>query len=101
MFAKLWTAWMSPTSNRFRKARWRTDPGFQTVLRIARGIGISMEEVAKRLEGKSATEHGDASLAKVLAAITKAEGENQRLAATLKAAALALGGNQTKGPRKR
>ena len=34
------------------------DPGFSTVLKIARAIGISMEELAERFEGRSSASRG-------------------------------------------
>jgi transcriptional regulator with XRE-family HTH domain len=74
----------------------RKDPGFRTVLRIARAIGISMEEVALRLDGQG-TATGGASKRTVpaaLALLTKAHQESMKSAATLESAIATLGGKK-------
>lgn len=46
----------------------RKDPGFGTVLRIARGLGVSVEDLALRLEGRPAGPKSAASGAVAAAA---------------------------------
>ena len=76
----------------------RKDPGFRTVLRIARAIGISMEEVALRLEGQGTTTSASTkrTVPHALALLTKAHQESIKSAATLESAISALGGKKKK-----
>lgn len=66
----------------------RRDPGFRTVLRIARAIGISMEEIARRLEGLAygPTVGGRHHTAKALALIAKAHETSVKSAGMLESA---------------
>ena len=82
----------------------RRNPGFRTVLKIARGTGISMEELALRLEGPgtAATSHGSRhALAAALTEIDKARGDSLRAAERLERALAALGNGSKKSSRKR
>jgi len=82
----------------------RRDPGFRTVLQIARGIRISMEELALRLEGRgtAATSRGSGrALAAALTEIDKARGDSLRAAERLERAIAALGTSKKKSSRKR
>lgn len=74
----------------------RKDPGFRTVLRIARAIGISMEEIALRLEGQGAIGAGGSkrTVPAALALLTKAHQESMKSAATLESAIATLGGKK-------
>jgi transcriptional regulator with XRE-family HTH domain len=74
----------------------RKDPGFRTVLRIARAIGISMEEIALRLEGQGNAVAGSSkrTMPAALALLTKAHQESMKSVATLESAIAALGGKK-------
>jgi transcriptional regulator with XRE-family HTH domain len=66
----------------------RRDPGFRTVLRVARAIGISMEEIARRLEGhaQGAPLDGRRHVSKTLALLTKARDTSIKSTAMLESA---------------
>jgi transcriptional regulator with XRE-family HTH domain len=66
----------------------RRDPGFRTVLRIARAIGISMEEIAQRMEGQTqgSSVQGKRYVSKTLALMTKAHETSIKSAAMLESA---------------
>lgn len=76
----------------------RADPAFSVILRLARGIGISMEELALRTEGTVTTGRSSASPAKVASALARAQAQHEKLGAALGAASEAL---RDAAPRKR
>ena len=53
----------------------RTDPSFRTVMRLARGIGISLDDLVARTEGQSVQQPAakPAALARLLADLRKAK----------------------------
>ena len=70
----------------------RKDPGFGTVLRLARAIGVTMQDLAQAVEGKaSGPARDDGASARALAAIGKAQTELAKAAGRLEGAAKALG----------
>lgn len=72
----------------------RLDPAFSIVLRLARGIGISMEDLALRFEGRSAVGRSSAaSPAKAATAIARARTQHEKLGEALRAASEALQGS--------
>lgn len=70
----------------------RADPGFGTVLKLARAIGISMEDLALATEGKpSGPAKGDGGVTtRALAAVTKAQADVAKASRSLEGAAKAL-----------
>lgn len=73
----------------------RKDPGFSTVLRLARAIGVSMEDLAQRVEGKSAGKSGAGSArsaARAIGLIEKARAGSEKSTNLLTGALDALGG---------
>lgn len=69
----------------------RADPAFSVVLRLARGIGISMEDLALRFEGRAAVGLSTAiSRVKAASAIARAKAQHEKLGVALQAAAEAL-----------
>lgn len=71
----------------------RVDPGFSVVLRVARGIGISLDDLAARLEdgGAPTVPAGAKKAAKAQAAFEKAADQYRRLGAALDRIADAFG----------
>lgn len=62
----------------------RSDPSFRTVARLARGIGISLDEVLARTEGRSSTPGPTLpGRARALAALRKVKAEYERLGKTI------------------
>ncbi len=69
----------------------RKSPAFATIFRLAKALGISMDEIAARIEGRSGKAGGsDAAVPKALTALSKAEAEHERLGKALTAAKDAL-----------
>ena len=70
----------------------RADPAFSVVLRVARGIGIDLETVARRVEGGPAKgkARGDAQLARNLQKLDRARTEALRVVERIDAVADAL-----------
>lgn len=69
----------------------RADPAFSVVLRLARGIGISMEDLALRFEGLPTVDRASAaSPAKAASAIARAKAQHEKLGVALEAASEAL-----------
>ena len=66
----------------------RKDPGFRTVLRVARAIGISMEEIARRLEGHAhgPSADGKRAVSKTLGLISRAHATSLKSTAMLESA---------------
>ncbi|MHB8147503.1 MAG: helix-turn-helix domain-containing protein [Vulcanimicrobiaceae bacterium] len=81
----------------------RPDPSFRTVMRLARGIGISLDDLVARIEGlaPSVPTIAVAARAKALASMKKAKIENERSGKAIDAAARALEWAETKGPTKK
>ena len=75
----------------------RLDPAFSVVLRLARGIGISMEDLALRYEGRQTGLAPDAWRAKTAAALARLKAQYDRLGSTLDAASnsIAAGSENT------
>jgi transcriptional regulator with XRE-family HTH domain len=69
----------------------RADPAFSVILRIARGIGISMEDLSLRFEGRpSGGRASTVSPAKAASALAKARSQHAKLGEALQAASDAL-----------
>lgn len=79
----------------------RQDPGFSVVLKVARGIGVSLDDLAAAFEGGAvpAVAAEARSLAKAQAELDRAVGQHQRLGASLSRAVDVLGERKPKKPR--
>ena len=75
----------------------RKDPGFKTVLRLAKAVGASMDDLARGLEGSSAAVRtAEKSLAPTLANIDRARADALRIAKRLEEALASLSPAQKK-----
>ena len=80
----------------------RADPGWSTVVRIARSIGVGLDNLAVRCEGRSTPASAlRPSVAIALAEIGKVRTDSQRAVERLDRAAAALGVRRQDLPRKR
>lgn len=77
----------------------RPNPSFRTVVRLARGIGISLDDLVARSEGRASQRPAVAVTtgAKALASLQKAKVEHERLGKTIEAASQVLGQTGTTG----
>lgn len=75
----------------------RRSPAFATVLTLAKALGISMDEIAARVEGRVGKAGGsDAAVPRALNALAKAEADHARLAKALATAKDALSVKRSK-----
>jgi transcriptional regulator with XRE-family HTH domain len=75
----------------------RADPGFSSIARIARAIGLSLDDLARRAEGRAgAPASSKKGVATALAEITKLRTEAKRSIDRLERAAAALGARDPK-----
>lgn len=81
----------------------RPDPSFRTVMRLAHGIGISLDDLVARMEGRAspASAIAIAARAKALASLKEAKTEHERSGKAIDLAARALEGAETKGTPKK
>lgn len=70
----------------------RQNPGFSTILKLARAIGVSMEDLAVRSEGRTTkgSPSGARESERALVTIAKAQVDHQKLGARLAEVAEAL-----------
>jgi len=80
----------------------RPDPSFRTVMRLAHGVGISLDDLVARMEGRvsPASAIAVAARAKALASLKEAKTEHERSGKAIDAAARALEWAGTKEPSK-
>ena len=81
----------------------RRDPGFSTVLRLARATGISLDDLVVRIEGRTTTSHLSSSrqIAKALSRLEKAKANSSRVAAQLEEAIASLNDAKKSAVKKR
>ena len=81
----------------------RPDPSFRTVMRLAHGIGISLDDLVARMEGRAspASAISVAARAKALASLKEAKTEHERSGKAIDAATRALDGVEPNGPLKK
>lgn len=80
----------------------RRDPGFSTVLRLARATGISLDDLVVRIEGRT-TSHLSSSrqIAKALSRLEKAKANSSRVAAQIEEAIASLNDAKKSAVKKR
>jgi len=78
----------------------RVDPGFSSVTRLAKAIGVSLDDLAARVVGSGSKSAEKRGAAIALAEIVKFQSESERAAKRLERAAAALAGPVQKKPRK-
>uniref|UniRef100_E6QWT0 HTH cro/C1-type domain-containing protein n=1 Tax=mine drainage metagenome TaxID=410659 RepID=E6QWT0_9ZZZZ len=81
----------------------RPDPSFRTIMRLANGIGISLDDLVARMEGRAspASAIAVAGRAKALASLERAKIEHERSGKALDEAARALEGVEANCPPKK
>jgi transcriptional regulator with XRE-family HTH domain len=80
----------------------RADPGFSSIARIAKAIGLGLDDLVRRSEGKAGgATSSKKGVATALAEIAKLRAESERAIERLDLAATALGARQiTRSPKK-